>query len=248
MEPMKSKKEWFMMNSLKCKQMRINKLYTILAVTIIGMVVLSGCSRDPESTHYEYAPQMYHSIPIEPFTQSGYHDNFSFYAKFKDSVNAQIPPEGTIAVDGWGEFPYENTEEDRIRAGAELTNPYATMGTERALTDGKVLFERFCAACHGKKGKGNGPVVEKGGFPPPTSYDKKTSAELPQGSIYHIITYGQNTMGSYASQLTHDDRLKVAYYVSTMQKQAAAAPAPAEGEETADAGDTGEETEEAATE
>ncbi len=52
-----------------------------------------------------------------------------------------------------------------------------------------------------------------------------------EGRIFHVITYGFNVMGSYASQLDIEQRWKVVGYIKNMQnggKAPAAAPeAPA---------------------
>ena len=43
--------------------------------------------------------------------------------------------------------------------------------------------------------------------------------DLTDGKIYHTITYGVNAMGSYASQLSPEERWKVVQYVHQLQKQ-----------------------------
>jgi hypothetical protein len=42
--------------------------------------------------------------------------------------------------------------------------------------------------------------------------------DLTGGKIYHTIKYGLNMMGSYASQLTPEERWKVVMYVQELQK------------------------------
>lgn len=65
-------------------------------------------------------------------------------------------------------------------------------------------------------------------FPPPPSYlrsdDANSSrggkmADLPDGKIYHAITYGVGLMGSHASQLTPTERWKVVAYVKELQNK-----------------------------
>jgi mono/diheme cytochrome c family protein len=43
--------------------------------------------------------------------------------------------------------------------------------------------------------------------------------------MFHSITYGKNNMGSYASQLSRQQRWMVIKYVRTLQGPATAAPA-----------------------
>ena len=55
--------------------------------------------------------------------------------------------------------------------------------------------------------------------------DMKTMAE---GTMFHSVTYGKNLMGSYASQLSTEQRWMIIHYIK--EKQAAsvsAMPAPA---------------------
>jgi len=39
------------------------------------------------------------------------------------------------------------------------------------------------------------------------------------GQIYHIITYGQRNMPSFASQVVRADRWRVAAYIRSLQQQ-----------------------------
>ncbi|MCB9232449.1 MAG: cytochrome c [Bacteroidia bacterium] len=221
------------MNSLKSKDMNYKHIKRIILPALAILVLVSGCGRDKRSVGIEYAPQMYHSIPLEPFTQVA-----GKYSPFKDSLtNAQLPPEGTVAHNAMVEFanleyvggPTNN--EERIQAGKELTNPFEA--TPEVLEEGKVLYTRFCVVCHGATGMADGTVPATGKYPPPTIFNKKTAAELPQGEIFYNMTYGKNAMWSYASQISVENRWKVARYVETMLKKAdapAAAPVADEGD------------------
>ena len=40
---------------------------------------------------------------------------------------------------------------------------------------------------------------------------------MPVGTMFHSITYGKNNMGSYASQLTREQRWMVIQYVKSQQ-------------------------------
>ena len=46
--------------------------------------------------------------------------------------------------------------------------------------------------------------------------------KMKDGQLFHVLTYGQNNMPSYASQLSREDRWNAILYVRTMQ--AAATP------------------------
>lgn len=191
--------------------LNMNK-YRILgaAVITIAAAVLATSCKDKRSTGWEYAPNMYEHIAYDPDQKN---------PNFKDGKTAQLPPPGTIPL-GFTRFDYPNTKDGYLQASGEVKNPLATTNTNFA--EGKVLFEHFCSPCHGKTGQGDGLVVQHG-FPPPPSYSKGQSSrggamkDLTDGKIYHTITYGVNAMGSYASQLSPEERWKVVMYVHHLQ-------------------------------
>ncbi|GAB2839252.1 c-type cytochrome [Ferruginibacter profundus] len=87
------------------------------------------------------------------------------------------------------------------------------------------LFNINCAVCHGAKAEANGPVAAKiGGV-------KSIIAASPgysDGRIFYVMTYGQNNMGSYASQLDRKQRWMIVQYIRTLEPKAAAATPAAE--------------------
>ncbi len=71
--------------------------------------------------------------------------------------------------------------------------------------------------CHGESGQGDGGTVTNGGFPPPPAYNGGALKNLPEGKMFHSITYGKGMMGSHASQLTKEERWKIIQYVKVLQ-------------------------------
>jgi len=182
----------------------------LAVITIAASILVTSC-KDKRSTGWEYAPNMYEHIAFDPDQKN---------PNFKDGKTAQVPPAGTIPV-GFVKFDYPNTKDGYEQASAEVKNALAI--TDQNMADGKILFEHFCSPCHGMTGQGDGTVVTIGKFPPPPSYSKGQSSrggamkDLTDGKIYHTITYGNNAMGSYASQLAPDERWKVVMYVHHLQ-------------------------------
>src|SRR5690606_9187550 len=86
--------------------------------------------------------------------------------------------------------PYPNTPEGYEQAGRELRSPFAM--TPATVEQGKAIYEKFCIHCHGPKGEGDGTVVERsnGKYPPPNSYSGPLK-DLPEGKMYHTVTYLQ---------------------------------------------------------
>jgi mono/diheme cytochrome c family protein len=63
---------------------------------------------------------------------------------------------------------------------------------------------------------GDGPTVTAG-HPPPPAYNSASLKNLPEGKMFHTITYGKNLMGAHSSQLNVEERWKVIRYVQTLQ-------------------------------
>jgi len=129
-------------------------------------------------------------------------------------MEALQPADGSIPR---GYLPYgiPNTVEGYEMAGELLRNPLAN--SEELMAEGKVIYTKYCWHCHGDKGAGDGPTVTAGGHPPPPAYNSAALKNLPEGKMFHTITYGKNLMGSHSSQLNVEERWKVIRYVQTLQ-------------------------------
>ena len=179
-------------------------------ITLAASMVFTSC-HDKRSTGWEYAPNMYEHIAYDPDQKN---------PNFKDGKTAQVPPAGTIPV-GFVRFDYPNTMDGYNLASTEVKNALAL--TSKNLEDGAKLFHVFCSPCHGDKGQGDGLVTTHDPGVKPPSYSTGNSSrggamkDLTDGKIYHTITYGVNAMGSYASQLSPEERWKVTMYVHHLQ-------------------------------
>jgi mono/diheme cytochrome c family protein len=179
-------------------------------------ILMSSCTKDPNSPGVEYMPDMYRSPSYETYSEN---------PVLPDSMTAQKPVAGTISRGEWPysaslvnalPYPYENTLEGYAKAGEELKSPIVK--TEETTAQGKIIYEKMCMHCHGKEGQGDGQLIGTGKFPPPPAYNGPTLKELPEGKIFHTITYGKGLMGSHASQLTKEDRWKIIHYIQELQK------------------------------
>jgi len=196
------------------------------SVVLVGLMALSSCGDpDPQSPGYEYMPDMYRSPAIEAYVDYGmdpfyFGDSISIDKRTQMSVRE--PAEGTIHFSTDPSkamfnmpYPYLNTENGYERAGEELKNPIPI--TQDVLAQGGELYLKFCVHCHGETGQADGPVVENGGHAPPTAYNGDKLKDLPEGKMFHVITYGKNMMGSHAQQLNKEERWKVIHYVQMLQ-------------------------------
>ena len=188
-----------------------------LTRTALGLVVLaaslSGCRVEREP-NYEWLPwlnYMFFSSAAETNTAN---------TVFKNKMTNQVPPAGTIPR---GFTPLHFTADDagRVAAGEQLINPEKP--TPETLARGKVVFTTFCTPCHGTLGAGDGPVSKRGmpGFP--IGAAENNAAKLPDGHVFHIMTYGRGVMPSYASQIKQEDRWKAILYLRQLQQSAKAA-------------------------
>jgi mono/diheme cytochrome c family protein len=190
---------------------------SLVGAAMFCMVMLiSSCTTDPNSPGVEYMPDMYRSPSYETYSAN---------PVFKDSMTAQLPVAGTITRGEWPAtasivnalpYAYPNNLDGYIAAGEEVKSPIQK--TETTSAEGKAIYEKMCMHCHGKEGQGDGQLIETGKFPPPPAYNGPALKELPEGKMFHTITYGKGLMGSHASQLTKEERWKVIHYIQELQK------------------------------
>lgn len=86
---------------------------------------------------------------------------------------------------------------------------------------GAYLFANFCQTCHGATGAGDGPVTKRG-MPPPPSLLAEKALQMKDGQMFHVQTYGQGNMASYASQVSAEDRWLAIMHIRTLQEPAVA--------------------------
>jgi mono/diheme cytochrome c family protein len=185
-------------------------------LSLAGLVLtgFTSCGKkDENSPGVEFLPDMYRSPSLE------YYSTHTLDGDTAD--NAKLPVKGTVPR-GYMPYAYANTADDYEKAGLNLKNPLAADKKETWEKDGEVLYGKFCIHCHGATGAGDGKVGGKLPGPPP-AYSGALK-NLPEGKIFHTITYGKGTMGPHSSLLTIEERWKLVYFVQKLQgpKQAAA--------------------------
>ncbi|GAB2764796.1 cytochrome c [Actinomadura fibrosa] len=166
---------------------------------------------DNSKPNYQYMPNMYETVSYEPY---------GAYDVFVNQQEAKLPVEGTISR-GWMPYDYENSMEGFQAAKANLENPLPY--TEENLQKGEALYTIYCAVCHGDKGDGKGILVQREKFLGVPSYDDVGRA-ITEGSVYHVMYYGLNAMGSYASQTSIEERWQIAHYVMKLKNDLEGGP------------------------
>ena len=166
-------------------------------------IVVTSC-HDNSKPYYQFFPNMYQSVGYETYSESD---------AFKNGKEGQLVPEGAIKR---GFVPYEipNTPEGYILAKETLKSPLDSLSLDTE--NGKALYAIYCAICHGEKGNGKGKLVEREKFLGVPNYKDR---EVTAGSIFHVVTYGLNSMGSHANQLSQEERWQVADYVLKLRSE-----------------------------
>lgn len=176
---------------------------------VLGIVIsLSSCKNDLKP-NYQYMPNMYESVAYETNSES---DAFNSPTGLKGK-EGQLPPAGSIKR---GFVPYEipNTTEGYNFSKSITASPLD--GTTIDMKKAEELYVIYCGICHGATGDGKGKLVKKEKFLGVPSYaDRQVSV----GSIFHVQTYGLNSMGSYANQLSQHERWMVAAYVLELKSK-----------------------------
>lgn len=185
-----------------------------LLLLLVGTGIGNWALRpDLSRPNMEFAPDMAHGPRYNAFAAN---------PNFSDGKTLQREPETSIPR-GFTPLHYAGTPEDALRAGNELNAPAFN---PTAVQRGEFVFENYCATCHGAGGLGNGPVAQRG-FPPPPSLLADKTRKMKDGQLFHVLTYGQNNMPSYASQISREDRWNVIGYVRSLQNAAPVPTAPA---------------------
>lgn len=181
---------------------------TIKTLFALAAVALVSCN-SKRARNYQYFPNMYESVGYEAYSS---HEGNEVFAD-NNTSEALKPVEGSVHR-GWLPYDFENSNEGYQVAKTGLNNPlpYTKENSEK----GKALYGIYCAICHGDKGNGKGQLVKTEKILGVPSYDDQGRA-ITAGSIYHVMYYGINSMGSYASQTSIEERWQIAQYVEGLK-------------------------------
>ncbi len=181
---------------------KMKKRNQYLGLATLGLVLaITGCTKH-EKPNFVYAPDMAYSPAIKA-----------------QEEGQRMPVKGTIPR---GYIPYQYAGMDAISAGRENKNPLRR--TESVMARGQLMYNTYCIVCHGPQGDGDGYIVPK--YPRPPSLQTEKIRNYADGSIYHIVTMGQNVMPSYATQIAPADRWAITHYIRALQR--AKNPTPAD--------------------
>jgi len=135
--------------------------------------------------------------------------------KNKNINYVPYPVEGTIRRGDL--FPYTlPNDSNGYKMSAEVKNPLPPLDTVQ-MAEAQRLFNINCAICHGANMDAQGPLSTGGKIPAVANLTLAQYVKMPEGTMFHSVTYGKNNMGSYASQLSRMKRWMVVQYVKSKQ-------------------------------
>jgi mono/diheme cytochrome c family protein len=223
------------------------RLLKSLLIGITGVALLASCGAGGDDQGTEYAPNMYHSVAYEPYSQitdwnagrwltsieykpmtPGGEGHAEFYNSNNlnpHHMNMREPAPNTVKRNAQGWLPYRLPNDSTgLRMADRLKNPLDS--SAQVVAAGKALYEMYCDHCHGTKGGGDGKVgagitvdgKEKSAYAGVPNYKSDALKNITEGHIFHVITYGKGLMWPHGSQVSPEDRWKIAKYVKTLQK------------------------------
>lgn len=203
---------------------------SIYVIATAGVALgLASCGASGDNPGYEYAPQMYNSVPYEGLTQIVNEDEGQWLSTREDEkgeffntnvnnphkMNMREPVANTVPRTKDGMLPYR-LKAFELEKAAEIQNPIEL--TDQVLAEGQQLYVQYCTACHGAGGEGDGLAGQViGGV---ANLKGGAYINLPEGHIFHVIMKGKGRMGAHGSQIPQERIWKIVHYVKQeIQKQ-----------------------------
>lgn len=201
------------------------KKFLIITGCAAMVVAAVSCSNVRREEGRVYMPDMSYSRAYETYASTEALDKAGVF------YNAR-PVEGTMARGDMAGYPYKN-DSAGYAMSVNVKSPLDPAAVD--MKEAERLYLVNCGICHGTKLDGNGPLWKGGEGPFPNKPialvgDAKYEA-MTEGMMFHSVTYGKNSMGSYASQLSTKQRWEVITYVKSKQGKTVA-PAAATADST----------------
>jgi len=186
------------------------KKFLTIGGCIVLAIVLTSCDSTRRDPGRAYMPDMAYSTAYETQAPT---DNLE-----KKGVHfTGRPVEGTIARGEMMAYSLKNDSLGYVQSAA-ITSPLAPGLAD--LKNAERLYLINCGICHGSKLDGNGPLFKDGNGPytaAPKNFMDAAMKAMPEGTMFHSVTYGKGQMGSYASQLNTKQRWEVIAYIKSKQ-------------------------------
>ena len=190
------------------KKIKILLAFLLMATLATAIESCDG-KREPGKI---YMPDMTYSRAFEAYAPNNLKDEGVNYIPY--------PVEGTIRRGDL--LPFTLPKDSAGYAmSKDLKDPLPPLDSVQ-MGEAQRLFNINCAICHGPKLDAQGPLSTGGKIPAVANLTLKQYVDMPVGTMFYSVTYGKNNMGSYASQLTREQRWMVIQYVKSQQLQGSA--------------------------
>ncbi len=178
----------------------------LLVIGIMLFIESCGDKREPGRI---YMPDMTYSRAFEAYAPNNLKSEGINYVPY--------PVPGTIRRGDL--FPFNLPHDSAGYAmSAQLIDPLPPLDSTQ-MAEAERLFHVNCAICHGPNLDAQGPLSTGGKIPAVANLTQKVYVDMAPGTMFFSITYGKNNMGSYASQLTREQRWMVIQYVKSKQAE-----------------------------
>lgn len=120
----------------------------------------------------------------------------------------------SVPIVGGETLPAPTTElgmSEAKAAAAAIPNPVPV--TAESLARGAYFYEINCLVCHGKQGKGDGPVGRKFVSKSPVDLTEDYTQDQADGQLFFTITRGRAVMPFYRDALSPNERWDVVNYL-----------------------------------
>lgn len=200
--------------------------------SLIGLISCGGAHGDDPG--HAYMPDMYYSRAYETY---GYNDVGGEMDTLKQRgiYYNGMPVPGTVARGDM--ISYHLTDDSAgMKAAETLKSPLDSVKvTPDQMKEAERLYLINCGICHGDKLDGNGPLPAGGAYvAAPANFTAPNIKAYPDGHYFYVVTFGIRSMGSYASQLTPEQRWWVIKYIRSKQGPATAASTDSTGAKKSD--------------
>jgi mono/diheme cytochrome c family protein len=165
----------------------------LAGVAIVASLALGACRQD-----------MHDAPRYEPLEASGF---------FTDGRSARMPVANTVSRN-----PLADADELLYtgKINGTLANQFPMPVTAAVLARGQERYNIFCAPCHGRTGKGDGMIVQRGMRQPP-SFMEDRLRNAAAGYFFDVMTHGFGAMQDYAAQIPVQDRWAIVAYERALQ-------------------------------
>ena len=173
-------------------------------------IVLTSCDSTRRDPGRAYMPDMAYSTAYETYAPTDRLEKKGVYFTGR-------PVEGTKARGDMMAYSLKNDSLGYVQS-ATIKSPLAPGMAD--LKNAERLYLINCGICHGTKLDGNGPLFKDGSGPytaAPKNFMDAAMKAMPEGTMFHSVTYGKGQMGSYASQLNTTQRWEVIAYIRSKQ-------------------------------